>query len=182
MLSDIQKITAEQLNKFPKDMNPASTFSALGADDLDIVEITMAIENKMGITIQDYELAKAAGIAPDQNMAEHLTLKDFARVAAEAPKTPHGQQSGPQGPDDGTLREAQVGPYAELSKRPNPRGYVLVFIPSLNVLAQHTEQTLGRRMTYPEREALKAKAAVIALPPATADEMKRKQAKRMNQK
>ncbi|MBI2441213.1 MAG: acyl carrier protein [Lentisphaerae bacterium] len=181
LLSDIQRIAAEQLNKAPAEMTLTSTFSALGADDLDVVEITMTVEDKMGITIQDSDLAKAAGTSPDQNLAEHLTLHEFAGVAASSPKGQRRRHNAPQESDDGTLREAQVGPYAELSKRPNPKGYVLVFVPSFEVLAQSMEQKLGRTMADSERDALKAKAAVIALPPAMADDMKRKQAERMNQ-
>jgi len=182
MLPQIQAIAAKQMKKSPAEMNPKSTFAALGADDLDVVEITMAVEDKMGIAIQDAELAKVAGTSPDQTLAGRLTLEAFARVAAAAPKESRPQPQGPTGPDDGTLRESQVGLYAELSKRPNPKGYVLVFIPNLDTLLASKEQKIGRPMTYLERDALKAKAAVIALPPAMAAEMERKQKERLNQK
>ena len=182
MLPEIQEIAARQLKKSPAEMNPKSTFAALGADDLDVVEITMAVEDKMGIAIQDDELAKAAGTSPDQNLAGKLTLEAFARVVASAPKESRPQPRGPTGPDDGTLRESQVGPYGELSKRPNPKGYVLVFIPSFDVLLSTMEQKKGSPLTALEKEELKANAAVIALPAAMAAEMERKQKERLNQK
>ena len=182
MLPEIQEIAAKQLKKSPAEMNPKSTFATLGADDLDVVEITITVEDKMGITIQDDELAKAAGTSPDQNLAGKLTLDAFARVVASAPKEYRAQPRGPTGPDDGTLRESQVGPYGELSKRPNPRGYTLVFIPTFDVLLAGMEQKSGRTMTDLERDELKAKAAVIALPAAMAAEMERKQKERLIQK
>lgn len=182
MLPEIQEIAARQLEKSPSEMNPKSTFASLGADDLDIVEITMAVEGKMGIAIQDDQLAKAAGTSPDQNLAEKLTLEAFARVAASAPKESRPQPRGPAAPDDGTLRESQVGPYGELSKRPNPKGYTLVFIPSFDILLASMEQKIGRAMTALEKDDLREKAAVIALPPAMAAEMERKQKERLNQK
>lgn len=180
ILPEIQQIAAAQLKKSPTEMNPKSTFAALGADDLDVVEITMAVEDKMGIAIQDHALAKAAGVSPDQNLAAQLTLETFTRVAAAAPKESRPRRS--TGPDDGTLRESQVGPYGELSKRPNPNGYVLVFIPDFDVLLANMEQKLGRPMTAAERNELKARAAVIALPPAMAADMEQKQKERRNQK
>lgn len=182
MLPEIQEIAAKQMKKSPAEMNPKSTFAVLGADDLDIVEITMAVEDKMGIAIQDVELAKAAGTSPDQSLAGKLTLKAFARVAAAAPKKSRPQPQGPTGPDDGTLRESQVGPYAELSKRPNPKGFVLVFIPNFDILRATMEQKISRPMTDLEIDELKAKAAVIALPPAMAAEMERNKKERLNQK
>lgn len=182
VLPEIQEIAAKQLKKSPSEMNPKSAFAALGADDLDLVEITMAVEDKMGIAIQDDELVKVAGTSPDQDLAGKLTLEAFARVVASAPKESRPQQRGPIGPDDGTLRESQVGPYGELSKRPNPKGYMLVFIPSFEVLLATMEQKKGSPMTDSEKEELKAKAAVIALPAAMAAEMVRKQKERLIQK
>jgi acyl carrier protein len=182
MLPDIQQIAAKQLKKSPAEMNPKSTFSALGADDLDVVEITMAVEDKMGIAISDDELSRAAGTSPDQNLTGRLTLEAFARVAAAAPKGVRPQLRGPTGPDDGTLCESQVGTYAELAKRPNPRGYALIFIPGFDVLLASTEQKIGRPMTDSEKDELKAKAVVIALPPALADEMERKRNEGLIQK
>ena len=182
MLPEIQDIAAKQLKTSTAAMNPKSTFAALGADDLDVVEITMAVEDKMGITIQYNELAKAAGTSPDQNLADKLTLDAFTRVAASAPKGTRPQPQGPTGPDDGTLRESQVGPYGELTKRPNPNGYVLVFVPNFDVLLASMEQKLGRSMADSEKAELKAKAAVIALPPAMAADMERKQKERSHQK
>ena len=69
-----------------------------------------------------------------------------------------------------------MGVYGELSKLPNPNSYELVFIPSLELLVTQSEQKLGRHMSQSERDALKQRAAVMALPPAVAEEFKRKRA------
>jgi acyl carrier protein len=182
MLPEIQKIAAEQLQKTPAEMNPDATFAALGADDLDIVEITMAVEDKMGISISDDALVKAAGTSQDENLAEHLTPRAFAKVATAGPKQPASRKAPQPTVDDGTLREAQVGTFRELSHKANPNGYVLVFLPSLDVLVAHDEQQQGRKLSEEELADLKEKSVVIALSPAMAEHMKRKQAERTAKK
>jgi acyl carrier protein len=176
--SVIQNIAAEHLHKPVEALIPDATFASFGADDLDLVEITMAVEERLGITISDGELTKAAGTHPDQNLAAHLTLRAFEAVASAAPKQSGLSRSTAVKAGDGTLREAQVGVYGELSKAPNPNGYELVFVPSLELLVAQSEQKLERQMSQSERDALKQRAAVMALPSAVAEEFKRKRAER----
>ena len=178
MLPEIQKIAAEQLHKTPVAMTPDATFAALGADDLDLVEITMAVEEKMGISIADDALAEAAGVAQNENLAKHLTLRTFAKVASAGPKQLALHVAPQPTVDDGILREAQVGTFGDLNRKANPKGYVLVFIPNLDALVAHAEVQQGRKLREEELTELKAKSVVIALPPAMAEEMKRKQSER----
>jgi len=182
MLPEIQKIAAEQLQNTPAGMNPDATFAELGADDLDIVEITMAVEDKMGISIADDALAKAAGISQDENLAKHLTLRAFATVAAASPKQPASRKAPQPIVHDGTLREGQVGTFGELSRKKNPKGYVLVFLPSLDVLVAHDEQQRGRKLSEEELVELKEKSVVMALTPALAEDIKRTHAERTGKK
>jgi len=174
----IQKIAAEHLDKPVDALILDATFASFGADDLDLVEITMAVEERLGITISDDELTKAAGTHSDQNLAAHLTLRAFEGAASAATKQSGLSRNTAVKAEDGTLREAQVGVYGELSKAPNPNGYELVFVPSLELLVAQSEQKLGRQMSQSERDAFKQRAAVMALPPAVAEEFKRRRADR----
>lgn len=176
LLGVVLKITAEHLHKPAETLSPDGTFGSLGADDLDLVEITMAAEDRLGIAISDDELTKAAGTTPDQKLADRLTLRAFATVVAAAPRQSKPNASNNAASGAGNLREAQVGVYGELSKLPNPHGYEIVFVPSLELLTVQSEKKLGRRLTESERDTLKQRAAVIALPPA--EDMKRKRAQR----
>jgi len=175
MLEEIQKITAEILHESPNTLNPDSTFAALGADDLDLVEITMEVEEKMDIIISDDALCKEVGTSLVEDLVQKLTLRGFANVASASMKKRLNTSAEDQKVTNGDLRESQVGLYGELSKKPNPNGHVLVFISNREFLMQQSEQKLGRIMTQDEQDALKEKAVVIALPPAISKEIKQKQ-------
>jgi acyl carrier protein len=176
MLLDIRSIIAEQVDLKAADINPELTFAAIGADDLDLVEITMEVEDRFGIGISDDALVNAARTADANSLCDHLTIRSFAAVAEKAPKQP----SRPPSPvaDDGTLRESQVGAFGELSKLSNRNGLVLVFIPSFEELTQIQEQRLGRDLDDADIDALRQKAAVIALPQEMAAELKHQKAAR----
>jgi len=169
MLTVVQSIVAKQLNKRPTEVKPSLTFAQLGADDLDLVEITMEVEETRGITIQDDDLLKIAGITKAEDLCMRLTISDFTKVAESA--QPYPKQPTKNEVNDGNLRESQVGVYGELSRLPNPKGLVLVFVPSFEDAKRLSEERLGRVMNDDELESLKQKSAVIALPPEMADKL-----------
>jgi hypothetical protein len=145
------------------------------------VEIVMATEEALNISIDDDGLAKAAGAAQPEKLVGSLTIRAFAAFADGAP---HQQPPPPQNnePNDGGLRATQVGPYGELSKLPNPRGHELVFIPSLEELTIASEQKAGRKLTSDEQAELKAKAVVIAMAPKDAEKLRQKRLERQRSK
>jgi hypothetical protein len=145
------------------------------------VEIVMATEEALNISIDDDGLAKAAGAAQPEKLVGSLTIREFAAFADGAP---HQQPPPPQNnePNDGGLRATQVGPYGELSKLPNPRGHELVFIPSLEELTIASEQKAGRKLTSDEQAELKAKAVVIAMAPQDAEKLRQKRLERQRSK
>lgn len=173
MLLDIQSIVAKQLGKNAADVKADLTFAELGADELDLVEVAMEVENVFGISMHDDALAAAAGITNTDKLDKlctHLTIAAFVAVAESSPKaTPRGNQT--EIADDGTLRESQVGTYGQLSQLPNPKGLILVFFPSFEEQRQFSEQRLGRKMDADEIELLRQKAVVMALPPEIADKL-----------
>jgi len=174
-LPAIQKIVAEQLGRKPDDIRPDATLAALGADDLDLVEIVMATEEALNISINDDALTRAAGVASADKVVGKLTVQAFAAFADAAPRE---QPPANNEPNDGGLRSAQGGVYADLSQLPNPRGHELVFVPSLEELTRLSEQSVGRKLTSDEQAQLKAKAFVIAMPPEDAEKLRQKRLER----
>jgi acyl carrier protein len=114
-LPAIQKIIADQLGRAADEIRPDATFASFGADDLDLVEIVMATEEALNISIEDDDLVKAAGVGPDELLGS-LTIRAFAALADGAHRK---QPSDDNEPTDGGLRSAQVGSFGELSKLPN---------------------------------------------------------------
>lgn len=59
----IINIVAEQVGADVEDITPASSFIAdLGFDSLDVVEVTMSIEDEFGIDITDEDAEKLANV------------------------------------------------------------------------------------------------------------------------
>ena len=86
MLANVQAIVAEQLGLKTADVKPESTFSCLGADDLDFVEIVMVVEDRFGIVISDDALVSAAGTDDSGALCDRLTVRTIATIAEAAPK------------------------------------------------------------------------------------------------
>ena len=57
------------------------------ADELDVVEIVMAIEEALNIEISDHALGKAVGPKGLENLPKHLTIKQLQRIVAEVYKS-----------------------------------------------------------------------------------------------
>lgn len=176
MLVTIQSVIAEQLGLKATGVSPDLTFAAVGADNLDLVEITMEVEERFGIAISDDAFVNAAGTRDANSLCDHLTIRTFATVAVKAPKQP--QQKPSPVADDGALHESQVGAFGDLSTFPNPNGLVLIFVPSFEELTQIQEQHLGRELDDAEITALRQKAAVIALPQEMAAKLKQQKSDR----
>jgi len=174
----VQALVAKQLGVGSKHISPDSTFSALGADDLDLVEITMEVEDRYGITISDDALVAAARAHNTGALCKHLNLRTFVAVAEASPKRPPAKA--PLAVEEGTLREAQVGPYDDLSQLHNPSGLELVFVPSFEDITRIQEQRLGRALTGTESDSLRRKAAVIALTPENAERMRQQRSTRVS--
>lgn len=66
------KIIAMHLRLNTPVLDPASTFKGLGADDLDMVEITMQLETEFGLVIPDEDVEKVVTVADVTSLLEKL--------------------------------------------------------------------------------------------------------------
>jgi hypothetical protein len=63
------------------------------------------------------------------------------------------------------LAELEVGTYAELASRPNPKHFTIQYVPSLAALLLSAEKKKGQPLTQSETEALRDRAsATVVLP------------------
>ena len=69
---------AEFLGLDASEIKPDMTFEAIAADDLDIIELTMEIEDRLGIHIEDDLMVAAAGPGGATNLPQSLTIREFA--------------------------------------------------------------------------------------------------------
>src|SRR5262245_57533176 len=89
-------------------------------------------------------------------IAEYTLLQRETAVGRARPRP--GHRSGTMGPEASpTLEQAgaalqlnDVGPYAEISRRPNPRSLVIVFMPSLVATLLRAEAKKGGGLTADE--------------------------------
>lgn len=67
-----------------------------------------------------------------------------------------------------------VGTYAEMSVRPNPKHYTIQAVPSLAAILLSVEKKKGIPLTRPEVETLRDKMSVMAVPVDAAKEVEAK--------
>ncbi len=172
MIDEIKAVIASHFGRTVDSIDSNATFAELGGDDLDLVEITMDVEDKLNVTIRDERLVAETGSASANDLCYRLTVAGFARVASTAPESEVNPLDRNPGPN-GELYESQVGPYGELAKLPNPNEYKLVFVPNFDDVQRFKAEELGRDLTDSEIERLRDASAVIALPATVAAKMTR---------
>ena len=81
-------ILAEQLGKTPADIKPETTLKELGADDLDQVELVMAVEEEFNLTIPDAQAEKFLKVSDlvDYAKANAKTPANLPEIPANLPK------------------------------------------------------------------------------------------------
>jgi acyl carrier protein len=82
-------VLAKQLGKNPAEINTGRSLKDLGADELDLVEATMALEEELHISIADAALVTASGSSKREDLLSGLTVEKLAAVVAEANRTPN---------------------------------------------------------------------------------------------
>ncbi len=71
----VRKVVAEQLDRNPDEVTPEASFEDLGADSLDMVELTMAFEEEFDIEIPDEDAEKIRTV---QDAVNYLSEKTKA--------------------------------------------------------------------------------------------------------
>jgi acyl carrier protein len=77
-------ILAEQFGKKPEEIKSSTSLKDLGADELDLVEVVMELEEEFHVGIEDGAIAKAAGVEGADKMLAALTPTKLAALVAEA--------------------------------------------------------------------------------------------------
>ena len=172
MIDEIKAVIASHFGRTADSIDSNATFAELGGDDLDLVEITMDVEDKLKVTVGDERLVAETGSSSANDLCHRLTVAAFARVASTAPESEAAPLDRKPGPN-GKLDESQVGPYGELAKLPNPNEFKLVFIPNFDDVQRFKAEEMGRDLTDSEIETLRDASVVIALPATVAAKMSR---------
>lgn len=84
----VQSVLVDQLSRQSDDIKPSMTLSELGADALDIVEITMEIEDRLEIRIDDRALERVAGSHTVEDLPAQLTVADLVQVVTQSRVAP----------------------------------------------------------------------------------------------
>lgn len=66
------------------------------------------------------------------------------------------------------LQDGDTASYEELSKKENPNGLILLYIPGLEALFERAIQLKGTDLSNEEKEKIKQRATVIATHPEAA--------------
>lgn len=174
MLVEIKTVIASHLNRPVDEIESDATFADLGADDLDLVEITMDVEDQLNLVIRDAALVAKTGSSSANDLCRRLTIQSFAEVASAAPTPVSPDALHPDAPESGILRESQVGAYRKLNALPNPDGLEIVFIPNFDDVRRFKEKETGRPLTDIEVDDLRSSSVAIALPPEIAAKMRQR--------
>jgi acyl carrier protein len=83
----VQGVLAELLQVDASTIKPDATFADLGADELDLVEVVMEVEDRLDVRIPDEAIAGPPS-APQEDVTLRLTVKELAAVVTAARKSP----------------------------------------------------------------------------------------------
>jgi acyl carrier protein len=144
----VNKIIAEHLKVNQKDIEIDKTLEENGCDDLDVVEIILAIENQFKIRIE-------------QNVEKTYTPKDLYNILVVSPTSKTEQVINKE---KYILYPNDVGEFVKLSEKNNPYNLTLVFVPELKIILEMKEEELGRKLNEFEVNQIRKTAIVVALP------------------
>ena len=70
MLTTFTEILVEDFDIPAEEITPEATFEALGLDSLDVVDLTLAVEERTGIKLEDEELEDVRTVGDAVNAAD----------------------------------------------------------------------------------------------------------------
>jgi acyl carrier protein len=88
----VKKIVVEHLKVDARRVTPAASFKQLGADDLDVTELVMAIEESFNLAISD------------ETKKKFRTVGDLTKYVEGAQKAKPALQMGPAGAPGGAVK------------------------------------------------------------------------------
>jgi acyl carrier protein len=100
----ITRVLAEQFNKKPEEIRTTTSLHDLGADELDLVEITMQLEETFDVTIADESLEKAGRSSGMEATLKGLTVQKLAELVAEADRNAHAASKSARPASSGDAR------------------------------------------------------------------------------
>jgi acyl carrier protein len=106
-------VLAKQLGKNPGEINTWRSLKDLGADELDLVEAVMELEEALRVSITDETLDKASGSSKQEDLLTSLTVEKLAAVVAEARRAANaapkrGRPPAPEGEKPGAKQAVPV--------------------------------------------------------------------------
>lgn len=93
-VDEIRQIAAELLGVDRSKVNSETSLGELGADELDLVELVMHLEEHFGVSIPDESLQQAMGAGNFQQGAKNITISELASIVDGQMRTHEGTQSG----------------------------------------------------------------------------------------
>ena len=145
----VNKIIAEHLKINQKNIKIDKTLEENGCDDLDVVEIILAIENQFKIRIE-------------QDVEKTHTPKDLYNLLIVSPTSKTKQEA--INKEKYILYPNDVGEFGKLSEKNNPYSLTLVFVPELKIILEMKEKEWGRKPNKFEVNQIRETSIVIALP------------------
>lgn len=70
LLTTFTEILAEDFDIPTEEITPDATFEALGLDSLDVVDLTLAVEERTGVKLEDEELEDVRTVGDAVNKAD----------------------------------------------------------------------------------------------------------------
>jgi acyl carrier protein len=85
--SEVIRVLAEQFNKKPEAISLSLSLHDLGADELDLVELVMELEDTFDVTIADKALEQAAGTSKMEDILKGLNAQKLVTLVMDARRT-----------------------------------------------------------------------------------------------
>lgn len=171
----VLEISESQVNldlPFSKQISPA--------DNLDFIEIIMAVESELDVSIDDAALKRVSGATDENEIINSLSIRELQELVGALPLPSSPKKPMPpsaKGPKV-SLALGDSGAYGELAIRPNPDGFTIVTIPDVNDLIASIEQQSGRQLTAEEIKEFQTIAPSLVMSPKDAEELKKLRASR----
>ena len=159
------------------------SFQEPPADALDFVEIIMAVEDELGVSIDNSALEKISGADDPDQVASHLSVRNLQEFVGSLALPRHPERNAP--PSDKTpndpLEPGDTGAYEQLVARPNPNGHVIVTVPDADELIQALARDRGRPLTQDEADEVRSAATSLVMSKDDADKLQQLRVSRQPQ-